>query len=134
MNKRSYNDVQMSNDIDQMNINVDNMDIVDSDQCEQCDQYSISLNKKVVLESASSDEWPIYQHPQGGWVKFTPWGSVRMTINDQGETVSKFEDVSFHDTTFDLPSTPILNKSPIPTNDDDLVCEYGMEHENYFGM
>lgn len=130
MNKRSYNDIQISNDIDQMNVNVDKMDIVDS---QQCDQYS-TPPKKPILESVSSDEWPIYQHPQGGWVKFTPWGSVRMTINDQGETISKFEDVSFHDTSFDLPSTPILNKSPIPNKDEDLVCEYSMEHENYFGM
>lgn len=78
-----------------------------------------------------SDEWPVYNHPEGGTIKITPWGSLRQYVDPQsGETVTSFEDASFSDLTFansaqnqyyELPSTPMsLNmssssrSSPVP--------------------
>lgn len=112
-------------------MNINQMNIVDMDIV---DTKEVSTPKKSLLDQAGSDEWPIYSHPQGGWVKFTPWGSVRMTVNEQGEIVNKFEDVSFHDTSFDMPSTPVLEKSPVPNKEEVGYGQYGVEQENYFGM
>lgn len=73
------------------------------------------------------EEWPVYNHPEGGTVKITPWGSLRQYIDQNtGETVTKFEDCSFSELTFptqqyELPSTPMslnmstsLRSSPMP--------------------
>lgn len=68
------------------------------------------------------EEWPVYNHPEGGTVKITPWGSLRQYVDSNtGEVVTKFEDASFSDLTFpnaaqnpyfELPSTPMsLNMS-----------------------
>lgn len=69
-----------------------------------------------------SEEWPVYNHPEGGTVKITPWGSLRQYVDPQsGQNVTKFEDASFSDLSFanaahnqyyELPSTPMsLNMS-----------------------
>ncbi|SGZ56919.1 CIC11C00000004856 [Sungouiella intermedia] len=48
-----------------------------------------------------SEEWPVYNHPEGGTIKITPWGSLRQCVDAQtGETITKFEDASFSDLTF----------------------------------
>ncbi|ODV79462.1 uncharacterized protein CANTADRAFT_51884 [Suhomyces tanzawaensis NRRL Y-17324] len=54
-------------------------------------------------EYTTSDEWPIYAHPEGGIVKITPWGSLRQYTNDNGDHITKFEDVSFEDISFAKP-------------------------------
>lgn len=101
------------------------------DACEQDVKKFKNLleNDEKALYSLS-DEWPMYNHPDGGTVKITPWGSLRQYVDGQsGETVTRFEDSSFADLSFassqcyDLPSTPMsLNatgssrSSPTPEN------------------
>lgn len=74
---------------------------------------------------SSSDEWPVYNHPEGGIVKMTPWGSLRQYVNPlNGQMMTKFEDKNFQDHTFNqnaeqlslyVPSTP---QSMCPTSSD----------------
>lgn len=89
----------------------------------------------------SSNEWPVYNHPDGGTIKITPWGSLRQFVNPAtGEQVTKFEDVSFSDYSFqplqpspyyDMPTTPVSmsvsnRSSPVPQPHEMLVspsCE-----------
>lgn len=48
-----------------------------------------------------SEEWPVYNLPEGGTVKITPWGSLRLWTDPQtGETITRFEDASFSDLAF----------------------------------
>lgn len=69
---------------------------------------------------SQSSEWPLYNHPDGGTVKITPWGSLRQWVDPAtGENRTKFEDASFLDLLFEmspnnsnnqcyeLPSTPM---------------------------
>lgn len=80
---------------------------------------------KQVSERAAIEgqDWPVYNHPEGGVVKITPWGSLRQFVNDKGETVTKFEDKEFHDLRFEpqdyYPQTPqslypATNPLPVP--------------------
>ncbi|KAK6462493.1 hypothetical protein DFJ63DRAFT_330048 [Scheffersomyces coipomensis] len=75
------------------------------------------INEQDKQEYTTSNEWPIYSHPEGGIVKITPWGSLRQFEHPvTGEQITKFEDVSFGDISFNsinsndiydtLPSTP----------------------------
>ncbi|ABN67908.1 predicted protein [Scheffersomyces stipitis CBS 6054] len=60
----------------------------------------------------TSDEWPVYNHPDGGIVKITPWGSLRQFTNPvNGEMVTKFEDLSFSDYSFDPSNTDVYDVS-----------------------
>lgn len=104
-------------------------------------------------------EWPIYNHPDGGTIKITPWGSLRQYTNEAGEMVTKFEDVTFNDYSFamspsnsdnqyyDMPTTPMSlsvssRSSPVPCEAERYVMEgfsqappqFAQEQENYFGM
>ncbi|KAL7666878.1 hypothetical protein ABC855_g540 [[Candida] zeylanoides] len=71
---------------------------------------------------STSDEWPVYNHPEGGIVKITPWGSLRQYTNPlDGQMVTKFEDKNFQDHSFHqsadngyVPSTP---QSMCPASD-----------------
>lgn len=64
------------------------------------------VNEKEHLEFTSLNEWPVYNHPEGGIVKITPWGSLRQYPNPvNGEMVTKFEDISFLDYLFESPHT-----------------------------
>lgn len=89
---------------------------------------------------AQSSEWPVYNHPDGGTVKITPWGSLRQYTNDAGETVTRFEDVSFNDYSFamspgnfsnqcyDMPTTPMslsmsTRSSPVPERMFSPTCD-----------
>ncbi|KAJ8143539.1 hypothetical protein OY671_003341 [Metschnikowia pulcherrima] len=74
---------------------------------------------------SQTNEWPMYNHPDGGTVKITPWGSLRQWIDPAtGQANTKFEDASFseisfamspnnvHNQCYDLPTTPMsLNPS-----------------------
>ena len=96
---------------------------------------------------STSEEWPVYSHPEGGIVKITPWGSLRQFQDQNGNNV------------YELPTTPqsMYRSSPAPTsmsNGDkidfspldeaesyvregygsDEWQSYGQEQENYFGM
>lgn len=102
-------------------------------------------SKKVrpELEQAAystSDEWPIYNHPEGGVVKITPWGSLRQYLHPiSGQPVTKFEDMSFQDHSFNqaaseqqyVPSTP---QSMCPQSSDTPSPDgmrFGSEAEQY---
>lgn len=64
------------------------------------DEVSNKKNRPEILDEAklkitTSNEWPIYAHPQGGSIKITPWGALRTYVMEDGEEVVKFEDTSF---------------------------------------
>ncbi|EGV64952.1 hypothetical protein PSN45_005307 [Yamadazyma tenuis] len=66
--------------------------------------YSSTCKKKNIDEAtqklySSSNEWPIYNHPDGGIIKITPWGSIRQ-FEINGEVITKFEDMAFNDYNF----------------------------------
>ncbi|CAK7892452.1 hypothetical protein CAAN1_01S10088 [[Candida] anglica] len=92
-------------------------------------------------EYSTSEEWPIYNHPEGGIVKITPWGSLRQYTHPiTGQMVTKFEDMNFQDHSFNqnaiqtnyAPSTP---QSMCPTSSDSpspaMKLSPGDEVENY---
>lgn len=59
------------------------------------------LNAKEREEYTTSNEWPVFSHPDGGTVKITPWGSLREYVNPlTGEKQTKFEDLGFQDMDF----------------------------------
>lgn len=105
------------------------------------------INEKERQEFSSSNEWPIYNHPDGGIVKITPWGSVRQFVDASGNTVTKFEDVNFQDISFanshagavyDMPSTPVSMShaangysSPSTYDADGIKLSPSDEAENY---
>lgn len=105
------------------------------------------INEKERQEYSSSNEWPIYNHPEGGIVKITPWGSVRQFVDAGGNTVTKFEDINFQDISFvnsqtanvyDMPSTPVsMNQnvnsfsSPSTYDVDGIKLSPSDEAENY---
>lgn len=63
----------------------------------------ITENDKDNAVYSTSNEWPIYSHPEGGLVKITPWGSLRQFTNPEtGELITKFEDSSFQDQSFNM--------------------------------
>ncbi|KAK6199254.1 uncharacterized protein RJT21DRAFT_121561 [Scheffersomyces amazonensis] len=64
------------------------------------------INEQDKAEYTTSNEWPVYAHPEGGIVKITPWGSLRQFTNTEtGQQIAKFEDVSFSDISFDTSNT-----------------------------
>lgn len=75
---------------------------------------------------STSEEWPVYSHPEGGIVKITPWGSLRQYQDVNGNMVTKFEDMGFQDyafapqntaaPTYEFPTTPqsMCQSSPAP--------------------
>lgn len=99
-----------------------------------CKKTKALIGDKECEAMAQSSEWPMYNHPDGGTVKITPWGSLRQWTDPvTGEANTKFEDASFqelsfamsqnnaHNQFYELPSTPIsLNpssssrSSPVP--------------------
>lgn len=60
---------------------------------------------------STSNEWPVYNHPDGGIIKITPWGSIRQ-FELNGEMITKFEDMSFTDYNF----TPAIKNSKNPVS------------------
>lgn len=123
-----------------------------------------ALGEKEKMLWASSNDWPLYNHPEGGTVKITPWGLLRQYENPQtGEMCTKFEDTSFSEMSFvpqtqslELPTTPMslnmlssLRASPGPQISpeteqyvldgygrqlEDNSNQYGQEQENLFGI
>lgn len=107
----------------------------------------------------TSNEWPVYNHPEGGTIKITPWGSLRQVIVN-GEMVTRFEDISFneydfslHQPSHEMPTTPMslsVRSSPAPGDPHmSPSCEaegyvvdgyrgdnrgFGREQEHFFGM
>lgn len=73
-----------------------------------------------------SEEWPVYDHPQGGSVKITPWGCLRQCIDSTlGAQVTRFEDSSFSDYDFAFPVLPgpfpdICSRSLYSLYDDEM--------------
>lgn len=54
-----------------------------------------------------SDDWPVYGHPQGGTVKITPWGCLRLYLDPiLGQEVTKFEESTFSTIDFGTPVSP----------------------------
>lgn len=99
------------------------------------------LSEKERQEYATSNEWPVYNHPDGGTIKITPWGSLRQYQDSNGQNVTKFEDLSFQDYSFEgsklnniyefMPNTPqslCQNGSPSP---DRIKLSPGDEAEHY---
>ena len=106
------------------------------------------INEKERQEFSSSNEWPVYNHPDGGIVKITPWGSVRQYMDACGITVTKFEDLYFQDISianshqtanvYEMPSTPVsMNQnsnnysSPSMYDVDGIKLSPSDEAENY---
>ncbi|GEQ71018.1 hypothetical protein JCM33374_g4699 [Metschnikowia sp. JCM 33374] len=113
---------------------------------------------------SQSNDWPMYNHPDGGTVKITPWGSLRQWVDPvTGQSNTKFEDASFSDVSFamspsnihnqcyELPSTPMSLNHPnsgrsspangdrfhfSPTNEAELyvVEGYGQQREPSSGF
>lgn len=86
----------------------------------ECKKAKAQVGEKERELISLSGEWPIYNHPNGGTVKITPWGSLRQYVDLQtGEQVTRFEDVTFNDLSFassatnsdnqiyELPQTPM---------------------------
>lgn len=66
-----------------------------------CKKIKNFIDETTREELTDSNEWPQYSHPDGGIVKITPWGSLRQFQDPiTGETMTKFEDMSFSDYTF----------------------------------
>lgn len=77
---------------------------------------SEELKKKNIDEitqklSLENNDWPIYNHPNGGIIKITPWGSIRQ-YESNGETITKFEDMNFSD--YDFTNLPLPYNNQIP--------------------
>lgn len=110
------------------------------------------LTERELHEVTTSNEWPIYNHPEGGTIKITPWGALRQFMVN-GEMVTKFEDVTFSDYDFgqlnvqiqqpqlqpqmnhqnEMPTTPMSlsvsnRSSPAP---DDIHISPSCEAEGY---
>lgn len=67
------------------------------------DDIEGDVKKTKNEDVVSSNEWPMYAHPDGGLVKITPWGSLRQYTDPiTGELISKFEDTSFHEHQFNM--------------------------------
>uniref|UniRef100_A0A0L0NXG6 Uncharacterized protein n=1 Tax=Candidozyma auris TaxID=498019 RepID=A0A0L0NXG6_CANAR len=73
-----------------------------------------TLSEADLHAVTSLNEWPVYNHPQGGTIKITPWGALRQYIAN-GETVTRFEDVSFTDYDFGVaaPCPPVAVVGPV---------------------
>lgn len=72
----------------------------------ECKKSKAQVGEKERELISLSQEWPIYNHPNGGTVKITPWGSLRQYVDPQtGEQVTKFEDITFNDLSFALSAT-----------------------------
>lgn len=105
------------------------------------------IHEKESKEFSSSNEWPVYSHPDGGMVKITPWGCVRQYVDAGGNTLTKFEDVNFQDisfanshtaNTYEMPSTPVsMNQttnnysSPTTYDADGIKLSPSDEAESY---
>lgn len=60
---------------------------------------------------SQENEWPVYNHPDGGTVKITPWGSLRQWTDPvTGLTNTKFEDASFLDVSFEMSPNNVNNQ------------------------
>lgn len=86
----------------------------------ECKKSKAQVGERERELISLSNEWPLYNHPDGGTVKITPWGSLRQYIDPEtGELVTRFEDVTFSNYSFamspsnsdnqfyELPSTPM---------------------------
>lgn len=102
-----------------------------SDELEDSKKLKSYINEREREAYTSSKDWPVYLLPGGGILKVSPWGLVKQTPNPEtGEMVTKFEDTSFQDYSFDseavnsiyeMPSTPQSlyppsRASPSPTS------------------
>lgn len=99
---------------------------------ESCQKKVKNASEREKQAYSTSEEWPVYSHPEGGIVKITPWGSLRQFQDQNGNTVTKFEDKGFQDYAFaygnasgngqnnvyELPTTPqsMYRSSPAPTS------------------
>lgn len=94
----------------------------------KCDALEAETKRtRALLDSEEAEQWPVYVHPEGGTVKFSPWGSIREWVDPAtGETGCKFEDTTFVNSTFDanvptfsqnyeLPTTPMSLGSSTPS-------------------
>ncbi|KAG7195044.1 uncharacterized protein KQ657_004158 [Scheffersomyces spartinae] len=70
---------------------------------------------EVKLKITTSNEWPVYAHPQGGSIKLTPWGTLRTYLKDDGEEVVKFEDTSFSEYSYIDDNNDTDTPRPPPT-------------------
>ncbi|ODV69741.1 hypothetical protein HYPBUDRAFT_159590 [Hyphopichia burtonii NRRL Y-1933] len=69
----------------------------------------------------TSNEWPVYQHPDGGIIKITPWGILRQVKDEKtGEYKTNFEDQSFGDVIFQLENSNEIYHNNIPTTPQSL--------------
>lgn len=84
-----------------------NMNKRQIDNLESCNKKTIDEITKLANEN---QDWPIYNHPNGGIIKITPWGSIRQ-FELKGEVITKFEDMSFSDYDFTNLSLPYKTKS-----------------------
>lgn len=85
----------------------------------KCDALEAEIKRtKAILESEEAEQWPVYVHPEGGTVKFSPWGSIREWVDPvTGQAGCKFEDTTFVNSTFDLtaPNPPLTQNYELPT-------------------
>lgn len=98
----------------------------------KCDTLEAETKRtRSLLSSEEADQWPVYVHPEGGTVKFSPWGSIREWVDPvTGQAGCKFEDTNFLASTFDtsitiqvlqkqkyeLPTTPLSLGGTTPSN------------------
>lgn len=93
-------------------------------------EESQSCKKKNIDEVtqqlySSSNDWPVYNHPDGGIIKITPWGSIRQ-FELNGEMVTKFEDMSFTDYNF----TPAIRNNASYNDSADTPLSNASSHSN----
>lgn len=84
----------------------------------KCDALDAETKRtRALLESEEAEQWPVYVHPEGGTVKFSPWGSIREWVDPvTGQEGCKFEDTTFVASTFDLTAPlPISQEYELPT-------------------
>lgn len=89
------------------------------------DEDMDSKRARAVLEKEEAGlEWPVYNHPEGGIVKITPWGMLRQYRDANGHEVTRFEDKEFSELRFEPPEPttqyPLTPQSlnyynPLPT-------------------
>lgn len=83
------------------------------------EEEDLKRSRMSIERQAEELEWPIYNHPEGGIVKVTPWGILRQYTDANGNAITSFEDKDFSELKMEPPETlyyPLTPQSFCPTH------------------